>query len=79
MNEDGRRSGRELCELRRDDGSLTARGILADGEQTGYWEWYRRDGTLLRSGFFECGRAIGPLTEYDEAGRPQRAGAIAWG
>ncbi|MCW3782130.1 toxin-antitoxin system YwqK family antitoxin [Defluviimonas salinarum] len=79
MNEVVQRSGRELCELRRDDGSLTARGFMEDGEQTGYWEWYRRDGTLLRSGYFEAGRPIGSLTEHDEAGRVQRASAIAWG
>lgn len=67
-----RRTDRALCELRRDDGSLTARGFMEGSEQTGYWEWFRRDGTLLRSGYFEAGRPIGPLTEHDESGRVLR-------
>jgi hypothetical protein len=26
------------------DGSLWAKGQLLDGHQTGYWEWFRKDG-----------------------------------
>ena len=32
------------------DGTLWARGELTDGVMTGYWEWFRRDGSRMRSG-----------------------------
>ena len=38
------------------DGSLKAKGTTRDGALDGYWEWFRKDGTLLRSGHFEMGR-----------------------
>ena len=35
------------------DGSIWARGEkTADGVLTGYWEWFRKDGTKMRSGYF---------------------------
>jgi len=34
----------------------------------GYWEWYRKDGTKLRSGSFENGEQSGKLTTYDKKG-----------
>jgi hypothetical protein len=40
------------------DGSVRARGPVVDGEPDGHWEWFRLDGTMLRSG---C---------LDRAGRP---------
>ena len=50
------------------DGSLWARGQTLDGEPTGYWEWFRREGTKMRSGYFENGRQVGEWTTYDKAG-----------
>lgn len=35
----------------------------------GYWEWFRVDGTLLRSGHFAGGEQVGEWTTYDRAGR----------
>ena len=32
------------------DGSIWARGQMADESPTGYWEWFRLDGTKMRSG-----------------------------
>ncbi len=32
-----------------------SRGKIVDGKAEGYWEWYRLDGTLKRSGYFEKG------------------------
>jgi hypothetical protein len=37
------------------DGSIWARGRSIDGVATGYWEWYRKNGVILRSGYFDDG------------------------
>jgi hypothetical protein len=50
------------------DGSVRARGPVVDGRPDGYWEWFRLDGTMMRSGHFERGRPIGEWTTYDQAG-----------
>jgi hypothetical protein len=34
----------------------------------GYREWYRLDGTTLRSGHFDKGRETGEWTTYDTTG-----------
>lgn len=55
-------------EKRHRDGSLWARGQTLDDLPTGYWEWFRIDGTRLRSGHFEAGRQVGEWTTYDKTG-----------
>jgi len=50
------------------DGSLWARGQTRDGVPIGYWEWFRKDGTKLRSGHFEHGEQTGEWTTYDRNG-----------
>jgi hypothetical protein len=50
------------------DGSLWARGHLLDGEEHGDWEWFRPDGTRMRSGSFDRGAQVGLWTFYDEHG-----------
>ena len=50
------------------DGTVWARGQTLDGVPTGYWEWFRRDGTPMRSGHFEAGKQVGEWTTYDKAG-----------
>ena len=50
------------------DGSVWARGRMAGGGMTGYWEWFRKDGTKMRSGYFENGRQVGDWTTYDRKG-----------
>lgn len=49
-------------------GSVRARGPLLDGELHGYWEWFRVDGTRMRSGTFDRGRKVGEWTTYDKDG-----------
>ncbi|HKX63717.1 MAG TPA: hypothetical protein VJM78_00295 [Rhizomicrobium sp.] len=51
------------------DGSLWAKGQTLNGVPTGYWEWYRKDGTRLRSGYFKAGEQTGEWTTYDAKGR----------
>jgi antitoxin component YwqK of YwqJK toxin-antitoxin module len=51
------------------DGSVWAKGKTIDGVLTGYREWFRRDGTKMRSGHFENGEQVGEWTTYDKKGR----------
>lgn len=50
------------------DGSVWARGPMANGVLEGYWEWFRLDGTRMRSGQFENGEQTGDWTTYDKTG-----------
>jgi antitoxin component YwqK of YwqJK toxin-antitoxin module len=50
------------------DGSLWAIGQTLEGIPTGYWEWFRKDGTKLRSGTFVNGEQAGEWTTYDKKG-----------
>jgi antitoxin component YwqK of YwqJK toxin-antitoxin module len=57
---------------RHKDGSLKAKGTTRDGALDGYWEWFRKDGTLLRSGHFNMGEQTGEWTTYDAKGKPYK-------
>lgn len=50
------------------DGSVRARGQVEGSIAVGYWEWYRKDGARLRSGYFDDGRQVGEWTTYDQNG-----------
>lgn len=50
------------------DGSVRATGAKLNGELHGYWEWFRKDGTRLRSGSFDRGVQVGQWTTYDARG-----------
>jgi antitoxin component YwqK of YwqJK toxin-antitoxin module len=41
---------------------------MIDGVPVGYWEWFRREGTRMRSGTFENGEQVGEWTTYDKNG-----------
>jgi antitoxin component YwqK of YwqJK toxin-antitoxin module len=45
-----------------------SKGKIVNGQTEGYWEWYRLDGTLKRSGYFDKGEAVGEWTTYDAKG-----------
>ena len=51
------------------DGSVWAKGQLANGAPEGYWEWFRKDGTKMRSGYFEDGTQVGEWITYDKQGQ----------
>jgi antitoxin component YwqK of YwqJK toxin-antitoxin module len=51
------------------DGSMRARGHMLDDELHGYWEWFRKDGSRMRSGHFDKGKQVGEWTTYDSEGR----------
>ena len=51
------------------DGTVWAKGQSAAGKMTGYWEWFRKDGSKMRSGHFEDGEQVGEWTTYARNGR----------
>jgi antitoxin component YwqK of YwqJK toxin-antitoxin module len=50
------------------NGSMLAKGKVKNGLPDGYWEWFRLDGTLMRSGYFDDGAQVGEWTTYDAKG-----------
>ena len=50
---------------RHKNGSIKAKGHMMDDELEGYWEWFRLDGSKLRSGHFKSGKQVGEWTTYD--------------
>ncbi len=53
-------------------GTVCARGPVLGDEMHGYWEWFRPDGSLKRSGHFDRGRQVGEWTTYDREGAPYK-------
>ena len=51
-----------------DGESVSAKGKVNGVQPDGYWEWYRKDGTIKRSGYFDNGEAIGEWITYDSNG-----------
>ena len=56
----------------RNDGSLWATGRRSNEIPTGYWEFFRRDGTKLRCGEFENGKRVGLWITCDKDGKIYR-------
>lgn len=48
--------------------TIWSKGRIIDDQPEGYWEWYRADGTLKRSGHFEKGEPVGEWITYDSKG-----------
>ncbi len=48
--------------------TIWSKGKVLDGQPDGYWEWYRIDGTIKRSGYFQMGAVVGVWTTYDQSG-----------
>ena len=47
-----------------DNGYLKAKGKYREGEMHGYWEFFRRDGSIMRSGKLSHGEPIGEWQTY---------------
>lgn len=45
-----------------------SKGKMLLDQPDGYWEWYRPDGTLKRSGYFHKGEPFGEWVTYDKKG-----------
>jgi antitoxin component YwqK of YwqJK toxin-antitoxin module len=52
-----------------ENGQVRFRGTNVEGEMHGPWEFFRRDGSLLRAGEFVLGRQAGIWRTFDRAGR----------
>ena len=51
-----------------DGKTIWSRGKIINDMTEGYWEWYRKDGTLKRSGRFYRGNPVGEWITYDSNG-----------
>jgi antitoxin component YwqK of YwqJK toxin-antitoxin module len=51
------------------NGHVKYRGFLLDGQMHGAWEWFRTDGSLMRSGAFDHGRQVGVWRTLDRSGK----------
>ncbi len=48
-----------------DNGNVKHRGGYLDGEMHGTWEFFRRDGSMMRTGAFHRGKQVGIWRSYD--------------
>ena len=51
-----------------DHGGPKHRGSRLDGEMHGVWEFFRRDGSLMRSVEFDSGKQVGMWRTFDRSG-----------
>jgi len=51
------------------DGSVWAKGTTVGGVAQGYWEWFRKGGSKMRSGYLTNGKQSGKWTTYDKNGK----------
>jgi uncharacterized protein YdhG (YjbR/CyaY superfamily) len=51
------------------NGVLKARGKYKGEALHGDWQWFRKEGTIMRSGSFKSGVQVGTWTTYDQAGK----------
>jgi antitoxin component YwqK of YwqJK toxin-antitoxin module len=50
-------------------GAVRYRGFSLDGASHGAWEFFRLDGSVMRTGTFDRGRQVGVWKTFDRAGR----------
>ena len=50
-------------------GAVRYRGFQLHGKMHGAWEFFRKDGSVMRSGSFEGGKQVGVWKTFDRAGR----------
>ena len=49
--------------------TVWSKGKIINELPEGYWEWYRVDCTLKRSGYFDKGEPVGEWITYDASGK----------
>jgi len=52
-----------------ENGSVRFRGANLEGKMHGPWEFFRRDGSLMRSGSFDRGKQVGVWRTHDRRGK----------
>jgi hypothetical protein len=50
-------------------GAVQSRGFTLGGEMHGAWEFFRKDGSVMRTGEFDRGRQVGVWRTFDRSGR----------
>ncbi len=50
-------------------GAVKSNGFFLDGAMHGAWEFFRKDGTVMRTGHFDRGRQVGTWRTFDRSGR----------
>jgi len=55
-----------------DNGNPRYKGKYKESKMHGYWEFFRKDGTLMRSGSFDLDKQVGVWTTYDQSGHPHK-------
>jgi antitoxin component YwqK of YwqJK toxin-antitoxin module len=58
------------------DGSVWAKGTIAGNKMHGHWEFFRKDGVIMRSGSFDHGVQTGKWTTYDRKGKVYKVTAM---
>lgn len=48
--------------------TIWSKGKMSGDQPEGYWEWYRADGNIKRSGYFKKGEPVGEWITYDGKG-----------
>jgi antitoxin component YwqK of YwqJK toxin-antitoxin module len=51
------------------DGGIRYRGFQLDGQMHGAWEFFRKDGSVMRSGEFDRGEQVGVWRTFDRNGK----------
>ena len=51
------------------DGTIWAKGTIVGDKPDGYWQFFRKDGVIMRSGYFDKGKQTGEWTTYDKKGK----------
>ncbi|HEY7590496.1 MAG TPA: hypothetical protein VH723_05845 [Candidatus Limnocylindrales bacterium] len=51
------------------NGNVKFRGANLEGQMHGPWQFFRTDGSLMRSGSFDRGRQVGVWKTFDRAGK----------
>ena len=55
-----------------DNGLPRFKGEHKNGAMHGFWEFFRKDGSLMRSGRFDNGKQVGVWTTYTRDGEPHK-------
>lgn len=55
-----------------DNGNVRFQGLEVDGKPDGQWEFFRRDGSIMRSGHFKAGEQVGEWVTYDRKGKVKK-------
>ena len=52
-----------------ENGNVRFRGANLESKMHGQWKFFRRDGSLMRSGSFDRGKQVGMWRTYDRTGK----------